>query len=244
MKLTWLGHACFLAEQDGYTILLDPYTGVEGYPPLTETAVRAAAWEEHARREAAGFHTLAVKSRIFVDGKEAPRLHVHKVLCSHDHHDHNAADQAEVVPFDGPCPFSIRTVETFHDGQGGALRGKNTIHILSAGGCTIAHMGDLGHQLTAEQVKAIGPLDAVLIPVGGYYTIDATGAKAVCEALAPRCVIPMHYRQETRGYAVLAEAEDFLALWPQAEVRRLEGPSLELDEAARGVVVPRFCEEA
>ena len=24
MKLTWLGHACFLAEQDGYTILLDP----------------------------------------------------------------------------------------------------------------------------------------------------------------------------------------------------------------------------
>lgn len=208
MKLTWLGHSCFLVEQDGYTILLDPYTGVEGYPALSER-----------------------------------RLTVDKILCSHGHQDHSAVDQAEVVPFDGPCPFTVRTVETFHDDQGGALRGTNTIHILSAGGVTIAHLGDLGHQLSPEQVRAVGPLDAVLIPVGGYYTIDAKGAKAVCGALNPRCVIPMHYRRGPYGYPVLAEAEDFLALWPQSEVRRLEGPSLEVDGTLRGVVVPKFCEE-
>lgn len=206
MKLTWLGHSCFLVEQDGYRILLDPYTGVEGYPPLSERGLK-----------------------------------VHKILCSHDHHDHNAVDQAEAVPFEGVCPFTIRAVETFHDDRGGALRGPNTIHILSAGGVTVAHLGDLGHQLSPEQVKAIGPLDAVLIPVGGHYTIDAEEAKAVCEALKPRCAVPMHYRQGTRGYAVLTEVEDFLALWP--EVRRLEGPSLEVDGAARGVIVPKFCEE-
>ena len=34
MKLFWLGHACFLVEQDGYTILLDPYTGVEEFLEL------------------------------------------------------------------------------------------------------------------------------------------------------------------------------------------------------------------
>ena len=209
MKLTWLGHSCFLLEQDSYTILLDPYTDVEGYPALSER-----------------------------------KLQVHKILCSHGHQDHNAVDQAEEVPFDGPCPFSIRTVETFHDDQGGALRGTNTIHILSAGGVTIAHLGDLGHRLSPEQVKAVGPLDAVLIPVGGYYTIDAKEAKAVCEALSPRCVIPMHYRHASYGYPVLTEVGDFLALWPQAEVRRLEGPSLELDGSALGVVVPKFCEEA
>lgn len=209
MKLTWLGHSCFLAEQDGYTILLDPYTGVEGYPPLSER-----------------------------------KLRVNKILCSHGHHDHNAVDQAEVVPFQGDCPFAIRTVKTCHDGEGGALRGENTVHILSAGGVTIAHLGDLGHRLSAEQAEAIGPLDAVLIPVGGYYTIGAEEARAVCEDLKPRCVIPMHYRQGTRGYAVLTEVEDFLALWPQPEVRRLEGPSLEVDGSARGVMVPKFCEEA
>ena len=29
MKLTWLGHACFLLEEDGYRIVL-AYTGVAG----------------------------------------------------------------------------------------------------------------------------------------------------------------------------------------------------------------------
>lgn len=208
MKLTWLGHSCFLLEQDGYTVLLDPYTGVDGYPALSDR-----------------------------------KLAVDKILCSHGHQDHNAVDQAALRPEAGPCPFAVRTVETFHDGQGGALRGKNTIHILTAGGVTVAHLGDLGHQLTAEQVKAAGPLDLALVPVGGYYTIDAQGARAVCEALNPKCVIPMHYRHDPYGYPVLAGVEDFLALWPQSEIRRLTGASLVLDGTARGVAVPQFSKE-
>lgn len=207
MKLTWLGHACFLLEQDGYTVLLDPYEGVEGYPPLSDR-----------------------------------KLTVHKILCSHQHHDHNAADQAALLP-EAPCPFTVRTVETFHDGQGGALRGNNTVHILTAGGVTVAHMGDLGHQPTAEQVEAVGPLDAVLVPVGGYYTIDAKGAKAVCDSLKPRCVIPMHYRHAPYGLPVVGGVEDFLALWPEAGVRRLDGPALTLSGGETGVLVPKFQEE-
>ena len=208
MRLTWLGHSCFLLEQDGYTILLDPYTGVDGYPPLSERG-----------------------------------LAVNEILCSHEHGDHHAVDQAALLPGGAPSPFTVRTVETFHDGQGGALRGNNTIHILSAGGVTVAHMGDLGHQLSPEQVQAIGPLDAVLIPVGGFYTIDAAGAKAVCEALNPTCVVPMHYHHAPYGLPVVGGVEDFLALWPESEVRRLEGPSLEVDKTGRGVLVPKFCEE-
>lgn len=247
MKLTWLGHACFLVEQDGYRILLDPYTGVEGYPALAETARRIALWEERTWRKEQGFYTLAVKMRVFVDGEAAPtaepKLQVHKILCSHGHFDHNAADQAELVPFEGECPFTVRTVETFHDDEGGALRGPNTIHILSAGGVTIAHLGDLGHRLSPEQAEAIGPLDAALVPVGGVYTVDAAGAKAVCEALNPGCVIPMHYRHAPCGLPDVAGVEEFLALWPEGAVRRLEGASVELDGQARGVLVPRFCEE-
>ena len=207
MKLTWLGHACFLLEQDGYTILLDPYTGVEGYPPLSER-----------------------------------KLAVNKILCSHQHHDHNAVDQAALLP-EAPCPFTIRTVETFHDDQGGALRGINNIHILTAGGVTVAHMGDLGHQLSADQVKAVGPLDAILIPVGGYFTINAQTAKAVCQALAPKCVIPMHYRHAPYGLPVVSGVEDFLSLWPDTAVRRLETAALTLIGEETGVIVPKFCEE-
>lgn len=209
MKLTWLGHACFLLEQDGYTLLVDPYTGVDGYPPLSER-----------------------------------RLTVNKVLCSHGHHDHNAVDQVTVLPEEAPCPFAVRTVETFHDEERGALRGTSTVHILSAGSVTVAHMGDLGHRLPPEQIEAVGALDVMLIPVGGYYTINAKAAKAVCDALAPKCVIPMHYRGASRGYPVLAEAEDFLALWPAGQVRRLDGPTLALTGGETGVIVPKFCEES
>ena len=212
MKLTWLGHSCFLAEQDGYRILLDPYTGVEGYPPLAETARRAGA--------PAG-------------------LPVHSILCSHGHFDHNAVEEAETVPFDGPCPFTIRRVETFHDGEGGALRGTNTVHILTAGGVTAAHLGDLGHRLSPEQTAAIGPVDVLLVPVGGVYTVDAAEAKAVCEELNPRCIVPMHYRHAPYGLPNVAGVEGFLSLWPEG--RRLAGPVLEADE--NGVLVPRFCEE-
>ena len=172
------------------------------------------------------------------------KLRVHSILCSHDHFDHNAADQAETVSFAGECPFTVRAVETFHDNKGGALRGTNTIHILSAGGVAVAHLGDLGHRLSPEQVRAIGPLDAALVPVGGTYTVDAAGAKAVCEALRPKCAVPMHYRHAPYGLPDVAGVEDFLALWPEAEIRRLEGPSLEVDGSARGVAVPQYCEEA
>lgn len=201
MKLTWLGHACFSLEQDGYTILLDPYAGVEGYPPL-----RAAA---------------------------------HQVFCSHQHFDHNAVEAVRMLPA-GECPFTVREVPAFHDGQGGALRGENTIRVFSAAGVSAAHLGDLGHQLSAEQIGAIGPVDLVMVPVGGTYTVDAAGAKLVCEALAPKWVVPMHYRHAPYGLPNVGTVEDFLALWRPEQVRRLEGPALELPLPEHGVWVPKF----
>ncbi len=201
MKLTWLGHACFLLEQDGYKIVTDPYTGVEGYPPLRTSA--------------------------------------HEVVCSHHHFDHDAVDCVELLP-GMESPFAIREVGTCHDDQGGALRGANTIRVFTAGGVSVAHLGDLGHQLTAEQLAAIGPVDAVLVPVGGVYTVDAQGAKQVCDAIGAKCVVPMHYRHDPYGLPNVAGVEDFLALWPSLAVRRLEGPSLELGPLSSGVLVPKF----
>ena len=193
--------------------------------------------------ESGGFRVLLDPFRD-VPGLADVEAEADAVYCSHGHFDHNAVDQAEVVPFDGPCPFTIRTVETFHDGEGGALRGPNTIHILSADGVAVAHLGDLGHPLSPEQIAAIGPLDAVLIPVGGTYTVDAAGAKSVCEALNPKCVIPMHYRHAPCGLPDVAGVEDFLSLWPVGAVRRLEGPVCEVDGGASGVLVPQFLQEA
>ena len=95
-------------------------------------------------------------------------------------------------------------------------------------------------KLTAEQAAAIGPVDAVLVPVGGVYTVDAAGAKAVCDALHPRCVVPMHYHHAPYGLTEVDSVEPFLELWPAEAVHHLQGAAFELTEQTAGVMVPSF----
>ena len=161
----------------------------------------------------------------------------HAVLCSHDHFDHGAVECVTVLP-ERECPFAIHTVETCHDEEGGALRGPNTIHVLTAGGVTVAHLGDLGHQLTVEQLAALGKVDGVLIPIGGTYTVTAEGAKQVCEAIAPKWIVPMHYHHGTYGFPVLTGLEDFMKLW--AEEAQFVANSFSVDEGTAGILVPEF----
>ena len=76
-------------------------------------------------------------------------------------------------------PFEILKIDTFHDEQKGRLRGPNCIHILKANGMKVAHLGDLGCSLSAEQMELLKKTDALLLPVGGYYT---------CLLYTSRCV--------------------------------------------------------
>ena len=102
-----------------------------------------------------------------VPGLAPLRLTADTVLCSHRHRDHNAR---EVVTLTGKTPtFGVETISTFHDPEQGALRGENTIHIISAEGMRFAHLGDLGCELTARQMDQLHRVDVLMIPVGGYY---------------------------------------------------------------------------
>ena len=133
------------------------------------------------------------------------------VLCSHEHGDHNARDL--VTLREGKAPvFRVETISTYHDDQKGAKRGPNTIHILDDGVFRAAHAGDLGCALSGEELEKLKGLDVLMVPVGGYYTIDAAQARALVNAVKPRIVIPMHYRGEGFGFDVLAELEDFTQL--------------------------------
>ena len=146
-----------------------------------------------------------------VPGYQPISAQADQVLCSHEHRDHHGVDQVTLRQ-GGVSPFTVETISTWHDDQQGALRGPNTIHILDDGQCRIAHLGDLGCQLTATQKDQLKGLDALLIPVGGYYTIDASQAKALADELKPRVVIPMHYRGEGFGYDVIGPLDAFTAL--------------------------------
>ena len=161
-----------------------------------------------------------------VPGLSPLHLTADQVCCSHDHRDHGAVG---VVTLTGrACHVSVEEIHTWHDGQQGAQRGPNVIRIFQAEGLRVAHLGDLGCTPEPEQLEALKGLDALMIPVGGFYTIDAGQARALVEQLKPRVAIPMHYRSASFGYDVIAPLEDYLALCQ--DVVRYPGNTLELDK--------------
>jgi len=129
-----------------------------------------------------------------------PMIEADIVTVSHQHGDHNnvkavkgpstVVDKSGAFNEDG---IEISGVATAHDESGGSKRGKNIIFKISMDGINFCHCGDLGHLLTPEQISAVGKVDVLMLPVGGFFTIDADTASKVVKQLKPIVTIPIHY---------------------------------------------------
>jgi len=141
------------------------------------------------------------------------------VTVSHGHGDHNYTEKAvgNIVIADKAgftrlaSDIVVQGIPSFHDECEGQKRGSNLIFIIEADGLRIAHLGDLGAWDDALAEK-IGYVDILLLPVGGFYTIDAASAAALYQRLKPRIVIPMHYKTEVNADWPIAKVEDFLRI--------------------------------
>lgn len=136
-------------------------------------------------------------------GIKFPKVEARIVTISHEHKDHNNAKGVEGNPYiiRGPGEYEIsdvfvRGIATHHDNKYGEERGRNTIYKFEIDGIHLAHLGDLGHKLSDQQLDDLGDVDILLIPVGGVYTIDAKKAAEVVTQIEPHIVIPMHYNED------------------------------------------------
>lgn len=163
--------------------------------------------------------TIAVDP--YGDFYDFPKRKVQADIClmSHHHHDHDGVqclqDGAQLIDATGVSrvkDVKITGVPTWHDEVQGQKRGPNTFWVIEAEGLRIGHAGDLGHVPNAEQVKQIGRLDVLMLPVGGFYTIDAPTALEVCRLLQPVTMIPMHYRTRYDEDMPISTLQDFLTL--------------------------------
>ena len=75
-------------------------------------------------------------------------------------------------------------------------------------GVRIGFMGDLGHQLSDDQLSALGNIDLLLTPVGGVFTINEDGAASLVDQVKPKVVIPMHFKTGKCGFP-LSEVDEF-----------------------------------
>jgi len=179
MKIKWLGHASFLITSDSGVRIITDPYGADDRLHYSEI------------NESADIATV-----------------------SHEHFDHgNVAavkGNPQVVKGDTEVKgITFRGIPTFHDAAGGRERGKNTVLCFEVDGVKVCHFGDLGHGLTAAQVMQIGAVDVVLLPVGGFYTIDARVASQISGQLKPRVVIPMHFKNNKCAFPI-AGVEEFL----------------------------------
>ena len=146
-----------------------------------------------------------------VEGLNNIRESADLILCSHEHHDHNA--RSIIQKKEGtPSPFTVETISTYHDDKLGSLRGNNIIHIIHYKNYRIAHAGDLGCKLEANQISQLKGVDVWMTPVGGYFTIDGKTAKEIVDEITPHIVIPMHYRSDDFGFGVLDTLDSYTAL--------------------------------
>lgn len=183
MLIKWFGHSCFLVESSdsSVSILTDPFDKSLGYP--------------------------------------LPDVSPTVVTESHQHFDHNAhtvlngefkvLKKVGTFEIDG---VEIKGINSFHDNSMGKERGMNIIFRFEfPEGVSIAHFGDLGHVIGKDILTNLLPLDIVLIPVGGKFTIGPDEAMKVCDMIRPKVIIPMHYKTKYLNFPIKS-VDDFLQL--------------------------------
>jgi L-ascorbate metabolism protein UlaG (beta-lactamase superfamily) len=197
--LTWYGQSCFLLESaSGARILMDPIPTNLGYLPPADLRANAVTIS-HEHPDHTNVALLQGKPRV-LRGLTADKKGWMRI-------DERVKD------------ITVRSVGVYHDNKRGAENGLNTVFIFETGGVRIAHLGDIGHALTDQQISAIGSVDVVLVPVGGGTTVDAQEATHVVDQIRPRLiVIPMHFKTDASTGKDLATVDAFIAGRPN--VRR------------------------
>ncbi len=201
MIIEYLGHSCFkLTESTGTCVVCDPYS--------EETV-----------------------------GYTMPKVTAGAVTVSHHHDDHdfiaNVGGNPVIIDkessFDLPG-VEINSVKSFHDGNRGKKRGENVIFKFRMDGIDICHLGDLGEACSLDLIETILPVNVLLIPVGGNYTIDAEMAKEYVDRIMPEIVIPMHFRTKDSKIDI-DKLDGFLNLFDGDCIEEKEESSLELSRS-------------
>jgi len=196
VDVIWRGHACFELRGRSVVIVIDPFRGIGLPEPVAKADI---------------------------------------VLCSHSHADHNNADPVKkrsghvLEGFTGSRKIgdvSVVGIASFHDDVEGDRRGKNSIYVFSLDDVRFCHLGDLGHDLSSNDVDDIGKIEVLFVPVGGFFTIGSSLATSVSEKLNPKITIPMHYRMPGMSprFNALSTVDDFIK--GKANVKKVEGPLL------------------
>ena len=179
MEITWYGHSCFRMMERGVASIV-----ADPYDPAL--------------------------------GYGEPNLRADIVTVSHDAPGHNAADSVKKAEhlLDRPGEYEIGGVfitgiMTYDTSAAADEIRRNVAFVYDFDGLTIAHLGDLSHVPTQQEIEQFGPIDVLLVPVGGGNALNSAQASEVISRIEPSVVVPMHYHTDEVGME-LEPLEKFL----------------------------------
>ena len=177
MEIVWLGHSCIRLRSRRVTLIADPYLDALGFPMA---------------RQKADIVTIS---------------------NDHPHHSYlDAVENGEGVPRVLRGPGQYETAGFYIIGIGTSLgeyegeRKVNTVFTIQAEDLTLCHLGDLNQRLSPGQVEELRQTDVLFVPAGGTCTISPGEVAELINLIAPRIVVPLHYR--TEGVNIELEALD------------------------------------
>ncbi len=221
MKLKWLGHSAFVITSDtGIKLITDPYATDDrlSYGEIKESADIVTVSHDHSDHN----NVSAVQGNPEVVKGEGLKWVLPSTIFK------ASGARSSILETDKDKEeigyMRFRGIPTYHDAAKGQQRGNNTIFCFEVDGVKVCHLGDLGHPLNERQAAELGEVDILLIPVGGFYTIDAIAASQVCERLKPRVIIPMHYRNNKCAFPI-SGVDEFLQ--GKKNVSRLDASEVE-----------------
>lgn len=126
-------------------------------------------------------------------GLKLPRLNADLLLLSHGGTDPKAVGGTPFL-IDSPGEYEVKRTFVYGISVAASNGAPLTLYRIEAEGVTLAHLGNLGHQLTNGELEQFEGVDVLMLPVGGHGVLDADAASDVISAVEPRVVIPMNYK--------------------------------------------------
>ncbi len=132
------------------------------------------------------------------------------LFMSHAHFDHANDSIVEYKSLIKKSDKNFTIIKTFHDNEGGKLRGENNVLLFTLDGYKIAFLGDFGEDNNQCLIDKLKGVDLLLICVGGKYTINSKTATLYAKKINAKITVPMHYKTGSSVIDV-ATVDEFLS---------------------------------
>lgn len=191
VKITWLGHSCFVLESEGKRLLVDPFLTGNDAAPMKADAVEADfillthGHFDHVN-DAAGIakRTGAAVICSFEVGEWMKKQGV------------SADKVVQLNPGGGmPQPFGHVKYTIAHHSSSmpdGSYGGVACGIIIETGGKRMYFAGDTALFLDMKLI-GVGGLDLAVVPIGDRFTMGPEDSIEAIKLLGPKAATPCHY---------------------------------------------------